>query len=147
MKPLLLKLIRETYTDNSTIGKLLINGIHHCYTLEDAVREKKIKNVTAIPAGTYEVILNYSNRFKQIMPLLLNVPNFQGVRIHWGNYSTDTEGCILVGTTKAVDFIGNSRVQYNRLMQSLKSHKGKIYITIEDGTKQTKPAKASTQKN
>lgn len=129
-----LKLVRETYSKDSTIGKLYINGVFHCYTLEDMVRPVKIQNVTAIPKGKYEVIINFSNRFKQLMPLLLNVPNYDGVRIHWGNYSKDTEGCILVGSTKGVDFIGNSRQQYAKLLSILKSviSKEKIFIEIVD---------------
>lgn len=128
-----LKVIRETLTEDSTIGKMYINGKYHCFTLEDKVRDEKIKNVTAIPKGRYEVIINFSNRFQQQMPLLLNVPNFEGVRIHWGNYSKDTEGCILVGSTKAVNMVGNSRTQYSKLMTELKkATKGeKIFITIE----------------
>lgn len=128
-----IKVVRETFTEDSTIGKMYINGKFHCFTLEDKVREEKIKNITAIPKGTYEVILNFSNRFQQQMPLLLNVPNYEGVRIHWGNYSKDTEGCILVGSTKAVNMIGNSRAQYAKLMTELKkATKGeKIFITIE----------------
>jgi hypothetical protein len=128
-----LKLIRETKTNDSTIGKLYINEIYHCYTLEDKEREVKVQNVTAIPKGKYEVIVNFSNRFQQQMPLLLNVPNFEGVRIHWGNYSKDTEGCILLGTTKAVNMIGNSRTAYAKFMSIINKvgKKEKIYITIE----------------
>lgn len=125
-----LKLVRETFTEDSTIGKLYINDVFHCYTLEDKVREVKIQNITAIPKGIYEVIISYSNRFKQMMPLLLNVPNFQGVRIHWGNYSKDTDGCILVGDTKKVNFIGNSVNQYKKLFTILKNCKEKIYLEI-----------------
>ena len=127
-----LKLIRETKTSDSTIGKLYINEIYHCYTLEDKEREVKVQNVTAIPKGKYEVIVNFSNRFQQQMPLLLNVPNFEGVRIHWGNYSKDTEGCILLGTTKAVNMIGNSRTAYAKFMSVINKvgKKEKIYITI-----------------
>jgi hypothetical protein len=127
-----LKLIRDKFTDESTIGRLLINEVFHCFTLEDKVREVKIKNVTAIPKGRYEVIVNFSNRFQQQMPLLLNVPNFEGVRIHWGNYSKDTEGCILLGTTKAVNMIGNSRAAYAKFMSVLNkvSKTEKIFITI-----------------
>lgn len=129
-----LKLIRETYSKDSTIGKLYINGVFHCYTLEDMVRDIKVQNLTAIPKGKYEVIINFSNRFKQLMPLLLKVPNYEGVRIHWGNYSKDTEGCILVGSTKGVDFIGNSKQQYAKLLSILKTAitKEKIFIEIVD---------------
>ena len=128
-----LKVIRETFTDESTIGKLFINGVFHCFTLEDKVRENKIQNVTAIPKGRYEVIINFSNRFQQQMPLLLNVPNFEGVRIHWGNFAKDTDGCILLGTTKSVNMIGNSRTAYAKFMAVLNkvSKTEKIFITIE----------------
>lgn len=127
-----LKLIRETYTEDSTIGKLYVNDVFHCFTLEDKVRDVKIKNVTAIPAGRYKVVVDFSNRFKQLMPLLLNVPNYLGVRIHTGNYSKDTEGCILVGSTKAVNFIGNSKKAYAKLLstitKALKTEQ--VFITI-----------------
>lgn len=128
-----IKVIRETFTEDSTIGKMYINDKYHCYTLEDKVRDVKVQNVTAIPKGRYEVIINFSNRFKQLMPLLLNVPNFEGVRIHWGNYSYNTEGCILIGSSKDVNFIGNSRTQYAKLMHELKkaTKNEKIFITIE----------------
>jgi len=128
-----IKVIRDTFTEDSTIGKMYINDKYHCYTLEDKVREVKVQNVTAIPKGRYEVIVNFSNRFQQLMPLLLNVPNFEGVRIHWGNYSKDTEGCILVGSSKAVNMVGNSRAQYTKLMAELKkaNKTEKIFITIE----------------
>lgn len=128
-----LKLIRETFTETSTIGKLFIGDVFHAFVLEDKVREQKIKSVTAIPKGRYEIAITYSNRFKQLMPLLLNVPNFEGVRIHWGNYSTDSDGCLLVGTTKGVDMIGNSRLAYSKLLKLLQDaiKKEKIFITIQ----------------
>ena len=127
-----LKLVREDFTEDSTIGKLYINGVFHCYTLEDKVRDVKIAHITAIPKGKYEVAITFSNRFQQLMPLLLNVPNYEGVRIHWGNYSKDTDGCILVGSTKSVNFIGNSRAQYAKLLALLKKAiaKEKIFIEI-----------------
>lgn len=115
---LLLK--RITKTNNSTIGELYINGVFQCYTLEDKEREVKIKNETAITKGTYKVIINRSNRFKIDLPLLLNVPNFEGVRIHTGNSNHDTEGCILVGQTRSTDFIGNSRKAFKNLFDKMK---------------------------
>jgi len=109
MKLLIKRLHR---TENSTIGELFVDGKFECYTLEDKEREIKIKGETAIPKGTYNVTITQSNRFKRLLPLLANVPNFEGVRIHSGNSNHDTEGCILVGTTRAKDFIGNSRVAF-----------------------------------
>jgi len=117
-------------TNNSTIGELFIDGKFECYTLEDIEREVKIKSETAISKGEYKVIINQSNRFKRLLPLLLNVPNFEGVRIHSGNSNHDTEGCILVGTTRSVDYIGNSRVAFNKLFKKMQSAK-EIILTIE----------------
>jgi hypothetical protein len=127
-----LTLNRKIFTDDSTIGELFIDGVFFCYTLEDKVRPVKIKNITAIPNGTYDVIINFSNRFQKYMPLLLNVSNYEGIRIHSGNKSADTEGCILVGGTKTDNFIGNSRVTFSKLLTKLKAveKKEKIKITI-----------------
>ena len=121
---------RTTFTDNSTIGEMYLNGRFFCYTLEDKVRDVKIDNETAIPTGEYGVIINMSNRFKRLMPLILNVKNFTGVRIHNGNSKKDTSGCILVGKTKGVDFIGDSVKAFNELMVILKNEKT-IKLTIK----------------
>jgi len=125
---LLLKRIHKTL--NSTIGELFVDGKFECYTLEDVERAVKIKNETAIPKGKYKVIINRSTRFKKDLPLLLNVPNFEGVRIHSGNTNHDTEGCILVGQTRATDFIGNSRKAFDKLFAKLQKAK-EINLTIE----------------
>ena len=112
---MLITLSREIFTDNSTIGRLSINGQPLCYTLEDVPRATKVYGKTSIPYGMYEIIINYSNRFKQQMPLLLNVPQFNGIRTHWGNTAEDTSGCILVGKTIAKDFIGESKIAYSEI--------------------------------
>ena len=124
---------RLEFSDDSTIGELSVDGQFECYTLEDKVRPVKIKGKTAIPAGQYEVVINFSQRFQKPLPLLLNVPNFEGVRIHPGNVSANTEGCILVGDTKGVNFVGQSRVAFNRLFQKMKAaaKTQKIFIEIE----------------
>jgi hypothetical protein len=131
---MLLTLNREIYTQRSTIGSLAVDGKFHSFTLEDCVRPVKIPGKTAIPAGRYEVIINWSARFKRPLPLLLNVPFFAGVRIHAGNTDVDTEGCILVGRTRQVDFIGESRKAFDLLFKRLSSAiaKEKIYMEILD---------------
>src|SRR5207302_8902491 len=87
-----LKLIRKIFTDKSTIGALYIDNHFECFTLEDTVRETgiKIPGRTAIPYGSYEVIIDHSKRFTGNMPHVLNVPGFEGIRIHSGNTSGDT---------------------------------------------------------
>ncbi len=91
---------------------------------------EKIPGETAIPFGIYDVILSYSLRFKQELPLLKNVPNFEGVRIHAGNTIKDTEGCILVGTDYAGDALLESRKALRKLLIALKESPDEITITI-----------------
>lgn len=117
-------------TDKSTIGEMYVNGKFECYTLEDVERTEKIDGKTAIPKGKYKVIINQSNRFKRLLPLLLDVPNYAGVRIHSGNKAEDTEGCILVGETRSADFIGNSRKAFEKLFLKMQGAE-RITITIE----------------
>jgi hypothetical protein len=127
-----LKLIREDKTDVSTIGKLFINDIYFCDTLEDVEREEKIHGQTAIDKGIYTVIMSFSNRFQVYMPQLLNVPKFKGIRIHAGNTHKDTHGCILVGKkTDNKDFITASKITYNKLLAEIKKVEKKEKITIE----------------
>ena len=125
---LLLKRLHKT--ENSTIGELYIDGVFECYTLEDKERNVKIKGETAIPKGTYKVGISMSTRFKRLLPILFSVPNFEGVRIHSGNSKSDTEGCILVGTSRSIDKISNSRVAFNKLFPKLQEAKS-ITLTIE----------------
>jgi hypothetical protein len=86
---LLLK--RTALRDTYTIGKLYVDGQYWCDTLEDRVRdltrEKKVPGETAIPAGTYDVVVNVSPKFKRLLPRLLRVPHFEGILIHRGNYA------------------------------------------------------------
>jgi hypothetical protein len=116
-----LTLTREPSNDVCTFGILTAPSFPAMQTLEDVVRDVKIKGETAIPAGTYRVIINWSNRFKKHMPLLLDVPNFQGVRIHTGNVDGDTEGCILVGMGRGKNSIVSSRAAYDILFAKLQA--------------------------
>jgi hypothetical protein len=122
---------RKEFTEKSTIGDLLIDGEFECFTLEDCVRPVKIKSMTAIPAGVYEVVINFSQRFKRPLPLLLKVPDFEGVRIHPGNTDADTEGCILVGRVKQPDFIGESRVAFEALFTKMQDAAAREKIFVE----------------
>jgi hypothetical protein len=116
-----------------TIGKLAVDGEFECWTLEDTVRAEgvKVAGATAIPYGTYKVALTFSNRFQRVMPLLVDVPGFAGVRIHSGNFSTDTEGCILVGLDRGLASIGRSKTAFNALLKKLTDAAPKGAITIE----------------
>ena len=125
-----LKLQRIFKAETYTIGKLFIDGVYFCDTLEDKVRDVKIKGITAIPAGKYKVKITMSNRFKKLMPLLIDVPNFEGVRIHSGNTSEDTEGCILVGKNSETGKVTNSRNTFEKLMLELNKDKNNLSIEI-----------------
>ena len=119
---------KETYT----IGKMYIDGKYFCDTLEDKdrglsqsmteeeIRKIKVYGLTAIPTGAYKVIVNYSERFGKLMPLLLDVKGYAGVRIHSGNTPSDTLGCILVGRNTAKGMVTESRKAFLRLMETLK---------------------------
>lgn len=123
--------LKRTYKgDKYTIGDLYVNGKWFCNTLEDVVRETKIPNETAIPSGTYKVIVNMSPRFKRLLPRLLNVPGFDGILIHRGNTPSDTSGCILVGENKVKGKVINSTPYEKKLVEILKDEND-ISITIE----------------
>lgn len=141
-----LKLQRESSTSKSTPGKLYVDGMFNCYTLEDVDREKhyddgslvevsawKVAGETAIPCGRYSVAIDVSVRFKRLMPHVLNVPGFDGIRIHSGNTSEDTEGCILVGSVRnSPDEILYSRAAFDKLfLQLMEAHASNNPIFIE----------------
>lgn len=126
---------RAPSTAACTLGRLYVNDVFECFTLEDVVRQgPKVRGKTAIPAGRYQVANTFSDRFQRYLPLLLNVPGFKGIRIHPGNTAADTLGCILVGETQGEDAIGNSRRAFNALFARLKAveRQEKIWITIEN---------------
>lgn len=125
------------------VGRLRADNAWQCFTLEDAIREIearpvsewKIPGCTAIPRGTYEVLVTPSARFARRLPILLNVPGFTGIRIHAGNSSSDTEGCILVGRVwDGGDRIGQSMSALVALQKSIEQAIGngkKVYIEVE----------------
>jgi hypothetical protein len=146
-----LLLQRETSTDKSTPGVLYIDGVRECFTLEDVVREQplvpiaqwKIPGQTAIPAATYGVIIDASQRFGRLMPHVIDLPGqnflnqaealsnsiagFVGIRIHPGNTAADTEGCILLGRVRnGWDTILQSQLAFGQFY-------GKLKIAVDAG--------------
>lgn len=111
-----------------TIGSLTIDGVWQCWICEDAVREIsgrpvaewKLKGSTAIPRGVYAIVINRSPRFQRDLPLLLDVPGFEGVRIHPGNTAADTEGCLLPGEMRLAKSVGRSQAAFAALFAALR---------------------------
>ena len=140
-----LELKRSVKTNKSTIGELTVNGVFECFILEDKDRGlrkdmpiselivMKIKARTAIPTGRYEIVVSFSDKFQKMLPLLLDVPAFAGIRIHPGNTDANTEGCLLPGKTKFPDMIGSSRVAFTALFDKIKAalQREKIFITVK----------------
>lgn len=133
-----LQLQRTDFSDESTIGSLSVNGKFECFILEDKDRKLesggvKIPAKTCIPRGKYQIVVTHSNRFGRMLPLLLNVPQFEGIRIHTGNYAKNTEGCLLPGKMKGKDCVLNSTEAWGELFDKILAahNKGeKIWITV-----------------
>lgn len=111
------------------ISDVLVNGEWSFYGLEPE------QGKGPIPEGTYDLVVNWSNRFGRLMPEVLNVPGFDGIRIHPGNWPHDSEGCLLIGAGKSVDEITNSRSVFDdffpKLQSALDAHE-QCTITYQD---------------
>ena len=128
---MILTLKRTIFSDLSTIGELSIDGKLECFILEDMdrgldssqtldeIRAVKITAQTAIPTGKYSVIYTMSRRFGRMLPLLANVPGYDGIRIHPGNSAVDTQGCLLPGKRAEKDFVTDSRLAFNLLLDKI----------------------------
>ena len=132
---MLIKILRHWFTEKSTMGVISVDGVKCGFTLEDVARPTgvKVPNATAIPPGEYDVTIDYSDKFKKLMPHILYVPNFEGIRIHPGNTSEDTSGCVLVGLEKGEDRISNCKPTYDFIYHSIEqalAKKDKVTILI-----------------
>lgn len=130
-----LRLERILFTPEYTVGALYLDDCFICDTLEDTTRDlktikDKVPGKTAIPYGIYKVILSFSPLFKKLLPELLNVLFFSGVRIHSGNTAADSRGCILVGKYVNDGMLIDSRKTMNALMAKLMEDKDNITIEI-----------------
>lgn len=142
-----LKSIRKFKGEEYTISDLYIDGVLFSNILEDKVRtlvdlnhdgdfddlnEGKIHGKIAIPAGTYKVIITYSEHFKRVLPLLVDVHGYEGIRIHSGNTDIDTEGCIIIGKNDVKGKVTNSKFWTEQLISKIKSALDKKEeVTIE----------------
>ena len=149
-----MELHRFKSDDSYTIGTLFdvtFDRKKLCVTLEDGYREIKVPGETRIPAGTYVIKLRtvggFHNRYSLKFPdmhrgmlWLQDVPNFQYILIHIGNYPKDSRGFILVGNTYSTGYIGNSTQTYCQIYPPIAQHLidgGKVTITIIDGDRET----------
>lgn len=140
-----LRVIREPSDGGATLGALYLNDVWQCWTLEDVIREPKdappmasasgeaidssaldawvrswkVKGKTAIPAGRYDLRLTASARFGRVLPEVVGVPGFIGIRIHPGNTEHDTEGCLLLGTNRTERAVIESKIALQFLMRRL----------------------------
>ena len=129
-----IELYRDTFTENSTGGILLVDKLFEAYSLEDADRKlesggTKISGKTCIPRGRYKLELYDSPKHGKETLQLVDVPNFQNIQIHAGNKPEDTEGCILVGSERSEghpDWISQSQ-------HALLALKSRIVPAIRNG--------------
>ena len=149
-----LKRLKMSPKKTYTIGHLYIDGKYYCDTIEDIDRgltqdmplseimRKKVKHLTAIPKGTYQVTLKvkapkfsikpyYKNFCDGYVPRLLEVPGFDGILMHKGTTEKDSSGCLILGLNKKAGSVSNSQECFEKVYNKLKTAKDKITITIE----------------
>ena len=122
-----LLIIRDTFTEKSTIGKLFINGEEFCDTLELAWRDNQ-RSVSCIPAGEYKarIRLPRESATRDYIHLLIeDVPDRSYILFHRGNTAKDSRGCVLVGQSRKQDYVGNSRLAMDLLMKEIINLGGK----------------------
>lgn len=103
-----------------TLGDMFLDNVKFCYTVEDEIQKgAKIDGRTAIPCGRYRLTTSFSNRFQRVLPLVLDVPGFSGIRIHGGNRAEDSHGCILVGKVRTRNGVANCPDTVRRIIESI----------------------------
>jgi len=118
-------LLRTERTDDAILSKIYVDGVFECFGLEHVGVE--------IQPGRYPVVITPSAHFGRLLPLVENVPGRSGIRIHPGNVPDDSEGCILVGQSRAVDSVLDSRLAMAALQPKIAgalAHGEQVFITI-----------------
>lgn len=134
-----IKVKRNVSDGSCTLGEMLLEGVHECFTLELPIGlgSNYGKPGYAITSGRYRLVITYSPHFARMLPEVLNVPFRSSIRIHSGNSAKDTEGCTLVGQTLGKDEILNSKVEIDSFilkLQAILNIGAEIWITYEDST-------------
>lgn len=139
-------LIRENFTDSYTEGRLFINGVYVCDTIEDCDRgltddmtedvilSRKVYGKTCIPYGRYKVIIDWSNKYGKMLIHILNVKGFDGIRVHSLNEASQSLGCIGPGIKTAPGWVSKSRDTYKKIHSKVDEalNRGdEVHITIK----------------
>lgn len=126
-----------------TIGRIFVNNAFFCNSMEDTdrglrqdmpleeIKRLKVYGKTAIPTGTYTILMTYSPKYKKKMPQVMNVPGFEGIRIHPGNTPEDTLGCILPGDNKVKGKVVDSTKRFNQFVNMLLGAGGTATLVIQ----------------
>ena len=137
---------RKYKKDTYTLGEVTVNGKFFSMSMEDRDRgltqsmnedeilSKKVYAETAIPTGRYEIKLSFSNKFKRILPILLNVKGFDGIRMHRLNTAIESHGCIGLGMNNSIGTITEStryELKIVYLLQEEEKQGKRSHITIK----------------
>lgn len=139
MKKIEVVLQREVFSPKFTLGRLTVDGKHFAYTCEDCDRELeaggvKIPKQTAIPRGYYRLTATFSQRFQKLMPLIVGVLQFEGIRIHGGITADDTEGCPLIGRVRTMTGVVNCAERVATLTKMIEDEEdagNEIWISVQ----------------
>ena len=135
MNKITIQIKRFAFKETYTIGKLYVDGVYICDTIEDKVRvlnsaKDKVYGFTAIPCGEYKADVAFSNKFRYNVVRLFGVPYFEGIYIHKGNTEKDSLGCIIVGYNDKKGWVSKPTVALNKLIEALEGA-NKIIVIIE----------------
>ena len=115
-----IEVLRDAFSSKSTGSRISLDGVHECFGLEPPVLDGDVKP-RAIPDGTYRVTIRWSQKHKRDVPHVEDVPGFEEIEIHIGNFPNDTKGCLLVGESRGEDFVGNSAVAFKALFPKIQA--------------------------